>query len=233
MVVVALAYLHVSGPLQTAKLSVILNLGVILGATALFFLTRIRLHAIRHDLLTASCAPWISIGFGAVSLPRWVGQTWSLEPGTVDKRIAPLTAAPESVEQVWWGLVGMVLVYLGQSYRAGRRAGAEEGELATAEAQTALGIDPMSPELTSPSAGARVSRGRRRRGFATVYPSWRQSSRGAKAAPYSAAIDSIWHLNVARELKPPISSVRHGVNRGWQMKKADERGASRQKGTAA
>lgn len=50
MVVVALAYLHVSGPLQTAKLSGIFNIGVILGVTALFYPTRIRLHAIRRDL---------------------------------------------------------------------------------------------------------------------------------------------------------------------------------------
>lgn len=62
--------------------------------------------------LVASCAPWISLGFGGV-LPRWVG---------------------------------MLLVYLGWVYRAGRRAGAEEAELATAEVQTTLGIDPMAPE---------------------------------------------------------------------------------------
>jgi cation:H+ antiporter len=62
--------------------------------------------------LVASCAPWISLGFGGV-LPRWVG---------------------------------MLLVYLGWVYRAGRRAGAEEAELATAEVQTTLGIDPMAAE---------------------------------------------------------------------------------------
>jgi cation:H+ antiporter len=74
------------------------NIGVILGVTALFYPIRIRLYAIRRDLLVAlvvACAPWISIGFGGV-LPRWVG----------------------------WSLVGMLLVYLGWAYRAGRRAGA-------------------------------------------------------------------------------------------------------------
>jgi cation:H+ antiporter len=96
------------------------NIGVILGVTALFYPIRIRLYAIRRDLLVAlvvACAPWISIGFGGV-LPRWVG----------------------------WSLVGMLLVYLGWAYRAGRRAGAEDAELATAEVQTTLGIDPVAPE---------------------------------------------------------------------------------------
>ena len=94
------------------------NIGVILGLTALIYPIRVQLRAVRRDLavaLLAVCAPWLSLFLGGV-LPRWVG----------------------------WSLAVALLAYMGSAYWSGRRANDEEAELAAAEVQTTLAINPES-----------------------------------------------------------------------------------------
>lgn len=85
----------------------IFNIGVIVGITALIHPIRVRLRAVRRDLilaLVAACVPGVALLFDA-TLPRAVGA----------------------------GLLGILGAYLVVAYRTGRGGAVEQNQLAQAE----------------------------------------------------------------------------------------------------
>jgi cation:H+ antiporter len=85
----------------------IFNICVVLGLTAFFWPIRVRLAAIRRDLivaLAAAAVPWLSLLCGA-TLPRWFGLL----------------------------MIAALIVYVSLAYRAGRRAAREERQIAVTE----------------------------------------------------------------------------------------------------
>ena len=98
----------------------VFNIGVILGATALLRPIRVRLAAVRRDLLVALAAaalPWAALVWGG-ELPRAFGAA----------------------------MVAALAVYLGMAYRTARRAGPEEA-LAEQELRSTFHIDPAPRRL--------------------------------------------------------------------------------------
>jgi cation:H+ antiporter len=98
----------------------IFNIGLILGATALLKPIRVRLAAVRRDLLVAVAAstlPWAAGGLDG-ELPRWFGAA----------------------------MVAALAAYLGLAYRSARRAGAEEA-LAAEEVRSTFHVDPARRRL--------------------------------------------------------------------------------------
>ncbi|HVS10605.1 MAG TPA: calcium/sodium antiporter [Planctomycetota bacterium] len=92
----------------------VFNIGLILGATALLKPIRVRLAAVRRDLLVAVAAstlPWAAGGLGG-ELPRWLGAA----------------------------MVAALAAYLGLAYRSARRTGAEEA-LAAEELRSTFHVD--------------------------------------------------------------------------------------------
>jgi cation:H+ antiporter len=93
----------------------IFNIAVILGLTALYRPIRIRLSALRRDLVVAIAAagtPWLALTTGGV-IPRWMGLALVIALG----------------------------VYLHGAYRAGRRESAGQQRLAEEEVRAALVLE--------------------------------------------------------------------------------------------
>jgi len=96
----------------------IFNIAVILGLTALFRPIRIRLEALRRDLLVAilaACLPWLALATGGVT-PRWLGLV----------------------------LLVALATYIHQAYRTSRRESDDQRRLAEAELQSVPSLRPAS-----------------------------------------------------------------------------------------
>lgn len=99
----------------------IFNIAVILGLTALFRPIRIRLEALRRDLLVAilaACLPWFALATGG-AIPRWLG-------------IALLVA---------------LVAYIHGAYTASRRESDDQCTLAETELQAVFSLRPRSDSL--------------------------------------------------------------------------------------